>query len=154
MPWITLKEELAIPMPLTGGLGGNRWACQIEGEPDDIADLTAALNTAPAIADYKVGSVAAVPALTCEAWNAVDDASQVKALADAAMNECVGCINMLNVCGAMKIGTLYEFKADGTCIMQRFSHIKINIKKAMDERKRCSQATAVQGMRSPMRFAG
>lgn len=132
--WITLKEELSIPLPLSVGLAGNRWACQVEGEADDIADLVAALNTAPAIIEYSVAFVATVPALTCGLWNAVDDPLQIKALADAAINECVACINMLNVCGEMKIGTLYEFKSDGTCVMQRFSHCKLNIKKPVNER--------------------
>jgi hypothetical protein len=132
--WVTLKEELSIPMPVSVGMAGNRWACQIEGEAEDIADLTAALNTGPAMTEYCVASIASVPALTCALWNPINDVLQVKALADAAIKECVACINMVNVCGEMKIGTLYEFKADSTCTMQRFSHVKINIKKPKDER--------------------
>ena len=132
--WITLKEQLSIPLPLSVGLAGNRWACQIEGEEDDIEDLMAALNTAPGITRYSIASITSVPALTSGMWNEIDDPLQVKALADVAINECVACINMLNVCGAMKVGTIYEFKPDGACVMRRFSHCKLTIKRPVNER--------------------
>ena len=132
--WITLREELSIPPPLSVGLTGNRWACQIEGEADDIADLMTALNTAPAVTQYRLASITSVPALTSGSWNEIDDPLQVKALADVAINECVACINMLNVCGTMKIGTIYEFRSDGVCVMRRFSHCKLTIKKPINER--------------------
>lgn len=132
--WITLKEELSIPQPLSVGLAGSRWACQIEGEADDIEDLMAALNTPPATTRYRLASITSVPALTSSSWNDINDPLQIKALADVAMNECVACINMLNVCGAMKVGTIYEFTPDGACVMRRFSHRKLTIKKAVNER--------------------
>lgn len=134
MPWITLAETLEIATPPSTDVAPNRWAFQIEGEADDIGDLARALNGANGAGGLRVGYLAQVPALTSPQWDVIDKADEAQALAEAALNDCVGCLNLLNVCGFLKIGTVYEIKEAGRSVMTRYSHVKLNIKKALDER--------------------
>ena len=135
MPWVTLCETLGIATP-PGTTVVNRWCVQVEGEGDDINDLRLALNGGAGAEGLRLGSLGpvAVPVLTSAEWDQTDDPSEVQKLAEAALSTCFGCLNLLNVCGAMTLGTVYELKAAQQCVMTRFSHVKISEKQPADKR--------------------
>jgi hypothetical protein len=135
VPWITLSETLTIDAPAREGAGANdRWAVQIEGAADDIHDLTSSLKEAQADIDLRIVMVSGIAALSASGWDYIDDPAQIQALSETSLNNCVGCLNLLNICGWLKIGTIYEFRNDKLCTMTRYSLSKVNIKKSIEDR--------------------
>lgn len=73
-----------------------------------------------------------VPILRNSAWDDASDASEAKerALVDVALLQ--GCINLLDGCQPLEIGTIYEFNGDGFS-MNRTTMMPVVIRKPVDQ---------------------
>ncbi|WP_070156914.1 hypothetical protein [Sphingobium phenoxybenzoativorans] len=137
MEWVGLIETLEVEAIRRLPQDQNaRWAVQIEGDADDISDLYTALNESrDDRSDPFVMNLGGVFALACEDWNQTSDAQEVQALGQALLNDCIGCLNLANGCGLMKVGTIYQFfDEENKCILTRCSPVQISVKKPKEDR--------------------
>lgn len=111
----------------------SRWGVQIEGNQFDIDNLVSKLKGGSLNPSWYFVSMADdVPILRTSAWDDASDASEAKerALVDVALLQ--GCLNLLDGCQPLEIGTIYDFSGDGFS-MTRTSVMPVVIRKPIDQ---------------------
>lgn len=111
----------------------SRWGVQIEGDQYDLDNLIKKLEGAALNPSWYFISMADdVPILRTSAWDDASDASEVRerALIDVALLQ--GCLNLLDGCQPLEIGTVYDFD-DGGFSMSRTTPISVVIRKPVDK---------------------
>lgn len=111
----------------------SRWGVQIEGDQFDIDNLVSKLEGGSLNPSWYFVSMADdVPILRTSAWDDASNASEAKerALVDVALLQ--GCLNLLDGCQPLEIGTIYEF--NGGCFsMNRTTILPVVIRQPTDQ---------------------
>lgn len=112
-----------------------RWGFQIEGDADAISDLERCLNADNA---FPLGFVMfwfeGVPVVRALHWDGIDEAGAIATFAEAALRRFSGALNIYNGSAPLKVGTLYEFKADGQFEMSRITTINVRVTRPVEAR--------------------
>ncbi|MHA6722848.1 hypothetical protein [Sphingomonas sp. RS2018] len=107
----------------------SQWGAQIEGDEHDIKNLIAKLNvTIRSPASLFVSTMSDVPILRSSAWDNATEASEVEQLAARDLSLIEGCLQVLDGCLPMNVGTIYKFFPDHF-EMTRRSDLHLRVRK-------------------------
>jgi hypothetical protein len=113
-----------------------RWRAQIEGEPDDIADLKRVLNGSARTGDsfFVVDWDDKTPTLTTTIWDNMSDGRSVALAAAAALKLYGGILDFFDGCRPLTVGTIFEVAPGGHFNQQRTTTFQLLVKPPQHER--------------------
>jgi len=80
---------------------------------------------------FRLESVPIVRALN---WDGIDEAGEIATLAEAALRRFSGTLNVYNGAAPFKVGTIYEFKANGQFEMSRLTTVNVRVTRPVEDR--------------------
>src|SRR3990167_9357611 len=92
----------------------SRWGIDLEGEVVDIENLTTRTNAAIRDPDdVFISKMGDLHVLRTRRWDLAEDASTVEALARDELDLLCGCLDVLDGCAFVGLGTIFKFSARG-----------------------------------------
>lgn len=88
----------------------SKWAVELVGEPFDLANLTTKLNESIAtVLSPFICRFNELYVLRSRRWDSAVAASAVEMLAKDDLGAIRGCVDALDICGNVDLGTVFEF---------------------------------------------
>lgn len=109
----------------------SKWGVELEGEADDLENMRFKINgSINAFSSLFVISINDACLLRSSLWDVLADPSEVKLRAVGQVSVIQGCINLLDGCGNIEVGTVYCFRPDGSFSMNRNTPLNIRVLKS------------------------
>lgn len=97
----------------------SKWGVELEAEPRDMDNIVQKINGSVALkSDLFISRANSIYILRTNRWNTAKSIVDVVALAKSIIDLIRGTIDLLECCGPIEIGTVFEFDADGNIVTQ------------------------------------
>lgn len=108
----------------------SRWGVQLEAEEVDLINLAKKINISISCpTSFFITVINEVYVMRTQGWDDAASSSDAFQLAVGDINLIRGCLDALDGCGDINLGTVYEFQADGSFIMSRDTKLTLRVLK-------------------------
>lgn len=112
----------------------SRWGVQLEGEAFDLANTYNKLTHSITSEDsFFFTMIDTVHVLRTRTWDSAATSTDAFELAVGDINLIRGCLDAIDGCQAIQLGTIYNFHADGRYDMSRRTSISIGARKRIED---------------------
>lgn len=108
----------------------SKWGVEVEGDPDDLRNLMLKLNgSIGGLDDPFVSKLDQVVVLRCRLWDNLPNPGAVAQSANQDLRAIRSCLDVLDTCGEIKIGTIFEFLPANEINQTRDTEVTFRVKK-------------------------
>lgn len=114
----------------------SKWGVELEGHGEDIENLSIKLNNiVSSNGDYFVCRLDNLYVLRTRRWDLATEPMQVSAVAQSDFDMLRSCLDVVDGCGRLMVGTVFEFNTDDAVINQtRDTTIQVRVRKSTSKR--------------------
>jgi hypothetical protein len=106
------------------------WGVEVEGDPDDLRNLEYKINgSVESLDSLFVARLDDLVVLRCRLWDSAADPDEAKNLASDDLRLIRSCLDLLDNCGALEIGTVFRWEPDDRITQTRDTQFTIRVKK-------------------------